>query len=238
MTRASSLPDRPSLSPAPPRPGWPELAVGAVAYLLSIVVVRATLPLVDDEVTLGLLGLFVSGTIGLAAFVAAFAIRVRSLAAFGVRRTEPRKILAGAALGLVAYLLGVVVSIIYVSLSGDAQNVQASYQAAAAGGWLPLALALVAGALLTPLGEELFFRGVVAHVLLAKFGAWVGVIASAAVFAVAHGINPVLPVAFVVGVLTALIYRWSGSIWPGVALHTMNNGVALLVPVVVGLTVE
>jgi membrane protease YdiL (CAAX protease family) len=52
----------------------------------------------------------------------------------------------------------------------------------------------------------------------------------------ALGVNPVFPVAFVVGVLTALLFRWSGSIWPGVALHGMNNASALIVPLVLGVT--
>jgi uncharacterized protein len=36
-------------------------------------------------------------------------------------------------------------------------------------------------------------------------------------------------VAFVVGVLTAVLFRWSGPVWPGVVLHGVNNATALLV---------
>ncbi|MBF8194742.1 CPBP family intramembrane metalloprotease, partial [Nonomuraea sp. K274] len=45
----------------------------------------------------------------------------------------------------------------------------------------------------------------------------------------------VLPVAFVVGVLAALLFRWSGSIWPGVVLHGVNNATALPVPLLFAL---
>ncbi|TDD35917.1 CPBP family intramembrane metalloprotease [Nonomuraea terrae] len=79
-----------------------------------------------------------------------------------------------------------------------------------------------------PTRREGFFRGVLANTLFARYQAWIAVVVSAAVFAVAHGINPILPVAFVVGVLAVLLFRWSGSIWSGVVLHGVNNATALL----------
>ena len=81
------------------------------------------------------------------------------------------------------------------------------------------------GAGLTGLGEEVFFRGVVANVLW-KYGAWAGVLVSALIFAVVHGFNLILPIAFVVGVVNAIIFRRSGSIWPCVIVHVMYNGIS------------
>ncbi len=77
---------------------------------------------------------------------------------------------------------------------------------------------LLLGAALTPLGEELAFRGVITTAL-GRYGPWVAVIGSATIFALVHGLNPVLPVAFSVGVAAALLLRRSGSVWPGVLLH-------------------
>jgi|GEM_PF-665250 len=218
------------------RPGWREIFAGAAAYIVGIGVVAVTLPLVQNPAVQGIVAFFISGALGLLAFAAAALIRIRALRPFGFRRTSPGKVLVGAVLGVVAYLLGILAAIIYVTITGDGENIQGSYQAAAAGGGLSLTLALLTGAVLTPLGEEAFFRGVLANALLQRYRVWIGVVVSAAVFAVAHGINPVLPVAFVVGVLTALLFRWSGSIWPGVALHGMNNASALIVPLVLGVT--
>jgi uncharacterized protein len=162
-------------------------------------------------------------------------VRIRGLPAFGFGGPEPRHLVVATMLGLIAYVLGTIVAIAYMVVTGDTQNVQTSYQGAAGTGLWSLALTLVAGAIITPLGEEAFFRGVLANALLARYGIWVGVIVSAAIFAVAHGINPILPVAFVVGVLTAPLFHWSGSIWPGVALHGVNDAAALLVPLLVTL---
>lgn len=219
----------------PTAPGWPEMLAGGAAYGLMILLVVWLLPGVADPAVAGVVGLLASGVMGLVALAVAVLIRIRGLAAFGFRRARPRHLVIGAVLGVVAFVLGVVVAVIYTAVTSDAQNVQASYQAAASAGWWSLVLGLIAGAILTPVGEEAFFRGVVANALLTRYGPWVGIIGSAAVFAIAHGINPVLPVAFVVGVLTALLYRASGSIWPGVVLHGTNNAIAFVLPVIVGL---
>jgi membrane protease YdiL (CAAX protease family) len=214
-------------------PGWPELLAGGVVYGGSFLLVGVFLPLIKDDGVAGIVGLIVSGLIGLIAFAAAVLIRIRGLAVFGIRRAKPRHLVVGAALGLAAFVVGTVVAVTFTVLTGDQQNVQGSYQAAAAGGALSVLFTFVAGSIITPIGEEAFFRGVVANALLRHYGMWVGVIGSAALFAVAHGFNPVFIVAFIVGILTALLFRWSGSIWPGVVLHGVNNAAALLLPVAI-----
>jgi membrane protease YdiL (CAAX protease family) len=60
---------------------------------------------------------------------------------------------------------------------------------------------------LTPVGEEFLFRGVVANALL-RYGP-------------------------VVGVIAAELMRRSGSVWPAVAVHVVNN---LALPLYVLLT--
>ncbi|WP_152360795.1 CPBP family intramembrane glutamic endopeptidase [Microlunatus speluncae] len=233
MTDAPATDPTTDRAARPSVPGWPEILASAATYLVAIALVFVLLPLIQDQAVKGIVGLFVSGAMGLLALVVAVLIRIRGLAAFGFRRAAVRHLLAGAGLGVAAYLIGTVLSVVYITLSGDTQVIQGSYQAAAAAGWLSLAITIVAGSMITPLGEESFFRGVLANGLLARFPAWIAILASAAVFAVAHGINPVLPTAFVVGVLAALLFRWSGSIWPGIVLHGFNNLTATLVPLVV-----
>ena len=69
---------------------------------------------------------------------------------------------------------------------------------------------------------------------LARYGPWVAVLGSSTIFALAHGINYILPVAFVVGVVAALLLRRTGSIWPGVTVHAVNNAYSLIVPAILG----
>jgi membrane protease YdiL (CAAX protease family) len=48
------------------------------------------------------------------------------------------------------------------------------------------------------------------------------------IFAVAHGVNAVMPVAFVVGIATGVLLRLSGSIWPAIAVHVVYNSAGLI----------
>ncbi len=209
------------------------MLAGGIAYGACFLLVMVVLPLVEDEALAGVAGFVASGLMGLVACAVAVLMRIRGLAAFGVRRAKPRHLIVGLLLGIGAYVVSAAVSLAVFVIGGEVQNVQTSYQAAAAGGALSLAVTLVAGSVLTPIGEEAFFRGVVANALFARYRAWIAIVASAAVFALAHGINPILPVAFLVGVLAAVLFHRSGSIWPGVALHAGNNAMATLVPVVI-----
>lgn len=67
---------------------------------------------------------------------------------------------------------------------------------------------------------------------LGRYGAWVAVLGSAAIFAVAHGIHLIMPVAFVVGVIPALLFRRTGSIRPGVIVHGTDNAYTVLIDAV------
>lgn len=214
-------------------PGWPEVAAAAVTYLITFALVAWLLPMVGDDAVSGVVGLLASGAMGLLAFAAAWLVRRRGAAAFGIRRARPGQLGLGLLLGAGAYVVGTVLSVLFIVLTGFSGNVQASYQAGAAAGALGLVLSIVAGSLLTPLGEEFAFRGVLTSALLARLPAWAAILLGAAVFALAHGINPVLPTAFVVGLVSGTLFHRTDSIWPSVAVHAGNNTVALLVPLVV-----
>ncbi|WP_285780722.1 hypothetical protein [Microtetraspora sp. NBRC 13810] len=71
------------------------------------------LPLVENAAVAGGVGLVVSGAMGLIAFAVAVLIRIRGLAAFGVRRAKPRHFVVAAVLGFAAYVLGTIVAVIY-----------------------------------------------------------------------------------------------------------------------------
>lgn len=81
---------------------------------------------------------------------------------------------------------------------------------------------MLAGAVLVPFAEEVLFRGI-GYGALRRYGVWVAAPASAAVFAIAHGVNVVLVIAFLLGVACALLYERSRSIWPAVVTHAVFN---------------
>lgn len=96
-----------------------------------------------------------------------------------------------------------------------------------------LANTLVVVVLITivaPLGEELFFRGFFFRALRNWRGVVPAAILTGLVFGAMHfGSAPVgfiVPLA-VFGVGLCLLYHWTRSLYPSIALHALNNSVAL-----------
>jgi CAAX protease family protein len=83
---------------------------------------------------------------------------------------------------------------------------------------------------LAPLGEELFFRGFLFAALRNWRGPWPAAVMTGLVFGGIHvGSSPVgylLPLA-IFGFGLCLLYQLTGSLYPSIALHAVNNSIAL-----------
>ena len=89
--------------------------------------------------------------------------------------------------------------------------------------WAVLGVAVV---LVAPLGEELFFRGLVYRGVEGLWGPWVGIAVSGVAFSLVH-FNPSVVVPFAgIGMVFAWAYRGSGSLWTTIAAHAIFNGVS------------
>lgn len=90
------------------------------------------------------------------------------------------------------------------------------------------ALAFVVAA--APLLEELVFRGYLQTALAGRFGAPFAIGASAALFGLFHLSDPaVVPVLAVVGGLLGWVRHASGSVWPAIVAHLVNNVAAMAI---------
>lgn len=218
------------------RPGWPEVAVGLLVFALIGFGGGSQLwRLGLDPVVTGLIFTALSGIAGMAGFAAAALLRIGSWRAFGVRATSRRWLLIGAGAGLAAFFVKGFAVMAYVALTGQDSNPQEIYAIGASGGILSVILATLFLGIVTPIGEEFLFRGVITTVLL-RYGAFVGVVGGAMLFALLHGINMVLPAALVAGLAAGEAFRRSGSIWPAVMVHAIFNLPAIPVMVLAGMT--
>jgi hypothetical protein len=205
------------------RPGWLEIVVGLVVFAAVGFGVGPQLKRLGlDPVVYRLVFTSLSGIAGIAGFAAAVLLRIRSLNAFGVRRVSRRWLLIGVGAGLVAYVLKGLAVLGWIQITGNTNNVQGVYAEGGSGGVLSLVLATLFLGIVTPLGEELLFRGVVANALL-RYGSLIGVVGSTLIFALVHGINIIFPTAVVAGLATAEVFRRSGSVWPAVVIHVVFN---------------
>jgi membrane protease YdiL (CAAX protease family) len=84
-----------------------------------------------------------------------------------------------------------------------------------------------------PLVEELTYRGL-GYSLLARFGRWPAVLAVGLVFGLAHGLLLSLPIIVAFGCVLAWIRSRTDSVYPGMALHSLFNLIALVAAVTIG----
>ena len=210
------------------RPGWSEIAIAVIIYVVGVAILGFWMIRTPDDQAIFRInvGGVANGAIGLTALLAAYLMRVRAWHAFGFRPTRPKWLLIAAGLGIFAFGLIFVVEAIYFHFVTEV-NTQADFEAAAQGGFLSLLVLLFTGAVLGPIGEELVFRGVVASALQ-KYGRWISIIGSAAIFAVVHGPSVIMIDAFVVGLLLGFLFLRSASIWPAIVLHIVYNGLNLI----------
>ncbi|MCB0128470.1 MAG: CPBP family intramembrane metalloprotease [Caldilineaceae bacterium] len=113
-------------------------------------------------------------------------------------------------------------------VGGDYQNPQ--IEAITGGSALSvrdLLFLMVLIAVVAPVAEELFFRGMLYPLLRQRWAMWPAILLNGLLFSLIHFLPPLLPGLFIVGVVLAWVRDRSGSLIPGILLHAMQNGIVL-----------
>ena len=83
-------------------------------------------------------------------------------------------------------------------------------------------------ALVTPVSEEVLFRGFVLRGLLGRIGAGPAIVSTALVFSALHlDTGTIIPI-FITGLALGWLNVRTGSLWPCIAAHAAQNAIALL----------
>jgi membrane protease YdiL (CAAX protease family) len=174
-------------------------------------------------------GVTIAGTVAVDVSVVAASIMLVGLVerprpeCFGLRRATPKFTAQIAALGALAYLL---FTLVYQALVKP-HNPQTVVQDIGANHNDVL---LVASALLVlvivPVCEEFFFRGVLYRVLRERLPFWPAAVIDGVLFGFAHGSLVIVPVLAALGITFCYVYERTGSIFPTIALHSLNNAIA------------
>ena len=96
-------------------------------------------------------------------------------------------------------------------------------------GILSFLIAFVSAAIISPIYEEIFYRGFLYRWFRVKWGVPAGILLSSTVFMLVHipSYNT-LPVNFLTGVIFSWTYEKTGSIYPGMIIHGVFNGIAVV----------
>ena len=97
----------------------------------------------------------------------------------------------------------------------------------------PYAANFVVIAGFVPIVEELLFRGL-GFSLLRRYGRWVAIVVVGLTFGAAHGLVFAFPLFAAFGIGLAYIREVTDSVYPGIVLHAIFNGVAMLAIALMG----
>lgn len=114
------------------------------------------------------------------------------------------------------------VNILLPSINTDEQQTVFEFGRSGWGYWL----AAVSVVVVAPVIEEILFRGVIFAGLARRWPVWIAAAISSIVFALLHGQVNVGIYTFILGCLLSWLYVRSGSIYPGMLVHFLNNLVA------------
>ena len=177
--------------------------------------------------TLGLAGLEAFALIG---GIYLFGVRRRGLSwdAVGLRPVSTSWILIATVATLVAIpIVGLVTILAYFVLGQPLENPQLDFLLPEGlSAFDALAMLFLAG-FAAPFGEELLFRGILYSMFRERWGIWLGVLVSSFLFGLIHGNLAVGLTGFLLGILTAIVFEYSDSLWTAVLVHTLNNSIKI-----------
>lgn len=215
-------------------PPWMSLASFVTGFGITIVlggavfVIATSAGLSEDApgLNIGLTVLQNAALVGAAFFFAAMTGRPGA-SDFGLRRTRFWR-----SVGLlVAVWVGffVLSGIWGIALELD-QEQELPEELGAEGPLLNVLAVVVLVTVIAPIGEELFFRGFFFGALRNWRGPWLAALLTGVAFGGIHaGSSPVgyLVPLMLFGAGLCMLYEWTGSLYPAIALHALNNSVAL-----------
>ena len=241
--------------PPPPPPARPELPEGAaprwpawyagVGFLVALIATLIVVGIVaaatgattdEDDPTFTVIATFLQGLIfiGTAVLFASFVRKPRP-EHFGLRPTRFWPAVGWAAAGIGTFY--VAVAIYSAIVQPDAEQTVAQDLGADQGTFGMIAAGFMV-ICVAPVAEEFFFRGFFYKALRSKYSVLVAAAIDGLLFGVIHydfsGADAllILPPLGALGFIFCLVYERTGSLYPVIALHALNNAIAY------GVTVE
>lgn len=206
------------------------LFLGIVIYLIVMILIGVNYEDLMQPTAGQSIGLAALEAFALILGVYVFGIRRRGYRwnAVGLRETSPLWLLtSGCATLIIIPLTSIVILIVYFVFSIPLENPQLDFLLPEELSILEILLMLVMAGFAAPFAEELLFRGVLYSMFRERWGIWPGVFLSSLIFGVIHGNLAVGLTGFLLGILTAVVFEFSHSLWTAILVHAINNSLKI-----------
>ena len=239
--------EHPEIAPTPPPPEQPELPEGAqprwpawyagVGFLVALIgtfvvvgIAAAALDADSGDSTFTAVATFIQAVIfvGTAVLFASFVRKPRP-EHFGLRPTPFWRTVGWAALGIATFFaLAIVYTVI---VSPDTEQTVAEDLGADEGTFGLIAAGFMV-ICVAPVAEEFFFRGFFYRALRSRYSILVAALIDGVVFGALHYPGDgaegllILPPLAGLGIMFCLVLERTGSLYPVIALHALNNALA------------
>jgi membrane protease YdiL (CAAX protease family) len=223
---------------ADPAPRWPAwyaavaFLVGLIGTLVAVGIVAAATGTGPDEesATFTVLATFAQNAIfaGTAVLFASMTLRPKAWH-FGLRRTRFWPAVGWAALGMVSFYFFAALYTVAVQPDADQQVTESLGADESTLGLIAAGFMVV---VVAPAAEEFFFRGFFYKALRTRFSVMAAAVLNGVLFGAIHydfsGSEALLlvPPLAVLGFVFCLVYEQTGSLYPVIALHALNNSIA------------
>ncbi len=189
---------------------WAGLSDGLAFSISSLVIAIILIPLV-------LLYIYVDGSLD----------RIKEMLKFGSLNRVLILILAiPIVVTIIDLILNMIYAVVWIGIFGEPStntDLGTDWESSS----IDIAFLFLSVAIVTPIAEELFFRGYLLDAINRKHGDWTAIIWSSILFGLVH-IDPfVIGLAFMGGIIYGWIRMRTGSLLPSIACHMMWNLMAL-----------
>ncbi|PDH27461.1 MAG: hypothetical protein CND01_02445 [Marine Group II euryarchaeote MED-G34] len=191
---------------------WAGLSDGLAFSISSLLVEIILIPLV-------LLFIYVDGSLE----------RIKEMLRFGsVKRVAALLLAIPIVVTIIDFILNLIYAVVWIEILGEpSPNTDLGTD------WgsnsIDIAFLFLSVAIVTPIAEELFFRGYLLDAINRKHGDWTSIIWSSILFGLVHVDPFVIGSAFMGGIIYGWIRMRTGSLLPSIACHMMWNMLALVV---------